>query len=98
MYSQTQSSFHGYMCHDEERLNKLHAIDVISICIQLMTVIQDRTEREALLGLRGDDAVSILNLIQAVRTNFLPLHCRKTIHVSDFGLFSSRNFPQGSTC
>lgn len=55
------------LCGAADKLQKILSLDTVCICAQLMDILNSSDKYRALLALRGEEAQSLLDLIQAVR-------------------------------
>jgi len=68
-YILDQSPLHPHSCDDNEELKNLLSLDIIAVCAQLLIVVKDNAEYRALVSRQGQEAQSLLNLLQAVSTS-----------------------------
>ena len=66
--SQIQPDIHAKLV---EKLQQLIRIDLVAICARLAIILNDSSQRRDLLARQGEEAQSLLNLLQTVRILFM---------------------------
>jgi hypothetical protein len=63
-----------HRCNDEGHITPLLKLDMAEMVARLLSILQDKERKTALVSQQGPEAQSLIDLLQAVSITALPLH------------------------